>query len=190
MLPNVEDTNLELADDIRPGTTTGVNRGAARLRELAIKAIIESTAYARTLRANSTRTRTAGQLHELKVGDLVDYWRDSLQKEESGWIGPATVTDIDAVRSEAKVWVRYMDRAVLCRIMDVRPHLALFAMLCTLFSSNDPFVIVLDYLEKMEPHTSLTLITHRIADRWELTKQARHFKNLFEAILFVGLTRF
>ena len=190
LLPNIEDTNLELADDRRTGTLMGISRGAAKLRELAINAIISATAYARTLRAEKTRTRGASQLQELKVGDLVDYWRNSLQKEESGWIGPATVTDIAAVRSESKVWVRYMDRAVLCRTIDVRPHLALLAFMCVLFTNNDPFDVVMDYLENMKPNTNLTLIAHRIFNRWELSKKAKHLRNLFEAVLFVGLAKF
>ena len=64
------------------------------MRELAMKAIQEPCAYARALRADKSRTREAGQLEELALGDRVDFWRKQATKEESGWIGPAAVVDI------------------------------------------------------------------------------------------------
>ena len=69
LLPNIEETNLEVTDDTRQGGVAGANRGAVRLRELALQAVQQSCAYSRTLRANNTRTRESAQLKELKVGE-------------------------------------------------------------------------------------------------------------------------
>ena len=96
-----------------------------------------SCAFSRLARAAKKRTREAGHLQALDVGDLVDYWRQQQNKEDSGWIGPARVVDVENVRSEGTLTVKYMNRHILCRTLDVRPHLALLAFMCTLFSSGD-----------------------------------------------------
>ena len=157
MLPDIEDTNLELADDEREGTQLGSNRGAVRLRELGLQAVQQACAYSRALRAAKSRTVEAGQLKELNVGDLKDYWRKQPNKEESGWIGPAAVCDTTQIREEGVVWVRYGGKAIACRTLDVRPHLALIAFMCVLYAGKDPMREVYAYLEQMPMRTNTTL---------------------------------
>ena len=62
--------------------------------------------------------------------------------------------------------------------------------MCTLFTQDDPFNLVMNYLESMEPRTSIVLIAHRVHHRWELTRKAKELRDLYEAILFVGTMRF
>ena len=190
LLPNIENTNTELAEDDRTGHNLGSNRGAVRLRELALEAVQQSCAYSRALRASNSRTREAGQLKELELGQLVDFWRKQPNKEDSGWIGPASVCDKSGIADEGVVWVRYMGRPISCRTLDVRPHLALLAFMCVLFSSKDAMSTVLNYLEQMKPHTSVILLAHRIQNRWELTRTAKEMAELYEAVLFIGNMRF
>ena len=51
MLPSIENTNIEQDDDARQGSNLGSNRGAIRLRELALDAVQQATAYSRSMRA-------------------------------------------------------------------------------------------------------------------------------------------
>ena len=166
------------------------SRGAVRLRELGLQAVQQACAYSRALRAAKSRTVEAGQLKELNVGDLVDYWRKQPNKEESGWIGPAAVCDTTQIREEGVVWVRYGGKAIACRTLDVRPHLALIAFMCVLYAGKDPMREVYAYLEQMPMRTNTTLTAHRIYNKWELSRKARELTALFEAILFAGNMRF
>ena len=54
--------------------TSPDERDEGRLRELAVQSMVDATAKARLQRANKTKTRPAGELQELAVGDLVEFY--------------------------------------------------------------------------------------------------------------------
>eukprot|EP00973_Karenia_brevis_P043551 6034514-Karenia_brevis.AAC.1 len=43
----------------------------------------------------NSKTRVAHEQLQLNVGDMVDYYRAPANKDESGWRGPAVVTEVD-----------------------------------------------------------------------------------------------
>ena len=69
-----------------------------RLRQIAIQAMVQSTAEERARRADTSKTRRSGELLELAAGDLVEFWRRSPSKDVSSWRGPATVVDITSLQ--------------------------------------------------------------------------------------------
>lgn len=62
-----------------------------RLRVIAINAMVQATASAKAHRAELSKTRVSGELLDLKPGDQVEFYRPPSPKENSGWMGPATV---------------------------------------------------------------------------------------------------
>ena len=116
--------------DMDPATTTFAPtiRCAQRLREVAVQAIIQQTAYERAQRALSTRSVPAGELLGLKIGDLIDFHRNQPTKDISGWSGPAKVIDVTEI-GHGTITVRYASRPFECRLQDVRRHLAFLVFL-------------------------------------------------------------
>ena len=90
LLPSSEETDVGVIYDAT-GPAPGRSRSTVRLREIAIEAIVSSTAQQRIARAAATRTLLAAELHEYAVGNLVDYWRKQDNKDDSAWFGLATV---------------------------------------------------------------------------------------------------
>ena len=72
-------------------TSVGPGRYVHRIREVSLQKIIESTATARINRASRSQTTAAGEQHDYQPKELVDYHRPTLNKDESGWHGPAKV---------------------------------------------------------------------------------------------------
>ena len=67
-----------LLKDFENPTASEVAGGAdpvQRLREIAISTLLEGTAHDRLQRALRSKSRPAGQSLDLKIGDLVDFWR-------------------------------------------------------------------------------------------------------------------
>ena len=77
--PLLPDMSMPI-DDAQPGTA----RHVQRMREISIQAIVEGTAKARIERAMRTKTLPAGQSHDYKAGDLMDFHRASSSKDTSG----------------------------------------------------------------------------------------------------------
>ena len=85
--------------------------------------MVEGTAKARLQRAWKTRTAPAGQSHDYKVGDLVDFHRVMGSKDASGWKGPAKIIDTTNI-SRGTVTVRYLrDLPIEARVQGVRQHM-------------------------------------------------------------------
>eukprot|EP00959_Pyramimonas_sp_CCMP1952_P063792 1332581-Pyramimonas_sp.AAC.1 len=83
-----------------------------------MSAIIQGTASDRLSRALNSRTRPAGELLELKIGDEVDIYRAPPNKDLSGWRGPAVVTDLTRLR-EGMIGVRWQSRNMQVRLPEV-----------------------------------------------------------------------
>ena len=89
--------------------------------------MLQAAAEDRIRRANQHKTRPAGELQGLQVGDLVDIFRPTLNKDVPRWNGPASVTDLTAV-TDGLVGVRWQGRNLQIRVQDCRRALAfLFA---------------------------------------------------------------
>ena len=90
-----------------------------RLRELAVGAIVQGNAEDRLKLAARTKTRSTGQLLNLKPGDMVDIWRDPPNKDITGWRGPCQVVSLDRL-DEGVIDVKWQGRTSPCRVPDVR----------------------------------------------------------------------
>ena len=105
------------------GVPDAMSRHTHRLREVAVQAIAEGTAQERIKRAIRTQTRPSGAQHEFKLGDRVDYWREPVHKEASGWRGPAVIADLSRLE-HGRVGIRTNTDLVLTRrLQDVRRSL-------------------------------------------------------------------
>ena len=84
--------DLENLDFPKTGELSDTQRGQ-RIREVAIEAITQATAVAKTKRALKAKTTPDGA-HEYKTGDLIDYHRPTTNKDEEGcWNGPCRVIE-------------------------------------------------------------------------------------------------
>eukprot|EP00973_Karenia_brevis_P013138 1782093-Karenia_brevis.AAC.1 len=78
LLPDFEKVSVPMTDDISGGAAS---RHIHRMREIAIQNIVQGTAQDRLNRASSSRTRPAGELLGLKIGDHVEFYRDPPNKD-------------------------------------------------------------------------------------------------------------
>ena len=104
------------------GSIAGANRHATRLRELALQSMLSATAASRLKVAESHKTRLAGQLLNLNVGDLIDIYRTPAKKELSGWRGPAKVLSTSRIE-EGIIDILWGGRTLIARSQDVRHHM-------------------------------------------------------------------
>ena len=95
------------------------DRDASRLRQIAINSMIQATAEQKAKIAATTKTRRAGELLELKCGDLVDFYRKPPTKDQHGWSGPAEVVNVTSV-IDGIVHVKWQGRIIAVRIADLR----------------------------------------------------------------------
>ena len=85
--------------------------------------MIEGTARARVQRALQTHTLPAGQGRGLKIGELVDFRRNTIFKDVTSWKGPAKVIDNTDIE-RGIVTIRYQrDLPIEVRLQDIRQHL-------------------------------------------------------------------
>ena len=104
------------------------DRDAARVRQISISSMIQATADVRTRIANDSRTRRAGELLELKQGDMVEFFRKPMNKDTSGWHGPAEVINITSMQ-DGIIHVKWQGRVIAVRIQDARRALMYHAFL-------------------------------------------------------------
>ena len=65
------------------GTNKLMGRFSYRIREIAIQRMVEATATQRINRAMNTITKLAGQEYQFEPGELIEYWKESPQKDRS-----------------------------------------------------------------------------------------------------------
>ena len=111
-----------------------------RLRMIAVQSMIEATARAKAQRAERSNTRVSGELLDLKVGDLVEFYRPPNNKDISGWMGPAIVADVTPL-SQGIIAVRWQGRTLDCRVQEVRRALVYMSFLAV-ESSENPVTIM------------------------------------------------
>jgi hypothetical protein len=95
------------------------DRDAARVRHLAIGCMIQATADQKARTADGTKTRRAGQLLEMRTGDLVEFFRKPISKDSSGWHGPAQIVDLSSL-SDGIIHIKWQGRVLSARVQDIR----------------------------------------------------------------------
>jgi hypothetical protein len=107
------------------------------MRGISIQAMVEGTARARVKRALTTKTRPAGQSHDYKNGDLVDFHRAPFTKNASGWRGPANIIDNTNITRGTLTVTYQRDMPIEVRLQDVRRHLDYFCFMAAKSSPLD-----------------------------------------------------
>jgi hypothetical protein len=167
------------ADD--QGGTPGVSRHVTRLREIAVRQMVEGTALDRIDRADKSKTRPAQIIKDIAVGDLIDIWRAPPNKDITGWRGPARVTNI-GTGNEAAVTAEWQGRSFDVITGHLRRHLVLLALLGT-------GTLPLDIIRRATMQlidACVTVSWVHGPKGWLLTKAAREHATIFHAILRVA----
>ncbi|OLP83040.1 hypothetical protein AK812_SmicGene36245, partial [Symbiodinium microadriaticum] len=196
LLPGEENI---MPDDI-PGPCS---QHSHRLREMAVQAIAEGTARERMRRAMNSQTRPAGIEHEFKVGDAVDYWREPLGKDTSGWRGPATVADLTRLE-HGRVGIRTStDQVLTCRLQDLRHSLSLWSEELSVFfgavdhiapagsQASNAQSLAQQFVDAMRPGVVLTLGTIKTSEgEWIETPQTQAHRVICQACIYIAETVF
>ncbi|CAE7581720.1 RE1 [Symbiodinium sp. CCMP2592] len=180
-----------------------MSRHTHRLREVAVQAIAEGTARERLKRALKTPTKPAAEEFEFKVGQPVDYWREPVSKDVSGWRGPATITDLTRL-SHGRIGVRTSaDQMITCRVQDVRPSLTYLSEELSAFFGVPDFASPVHsqagqaqqhaqaVVDALRTGTVLSLGHIRTADgTWVETPTTPHHRATYQACMFLAETVF
>ena len=65
---------------------------------------------------------------ELKLGDLVEFYRKPVTKDAVGWHGPAEVVNLTSLK-DGLLHVKWQGRVIAVRIQDVRTAMVYFSFL-------------------------------------------------------------
>ena len=186
------------------GVPDHCSRHTHRVREIAVQAIAEGTARERIKRATHTQTRAASEELQFALGQSVDYWREPVNKDSSGWRGPAVIADLTRLE-HGRIGIRTStDQVLTCRIQDVRPSIALWSEeLAVFFGSAEDHIApagsqasyaqqyVQEFVDNLRPGVVVTLGTVRTADgRWVETPQTATHRQLYQAAMFIAETVF
>ena len=160
------------------------DRDAFRLRRIAIEAMIQATAQSKAMRAQRHNTRPAGELTDLKAGDLVEFWRSPSSKDIAAWRGPATVVDVTSL-CDGILGIRWQGRNLLCRCQDVRRALVYLSLMTSRRSSRDPLTLLIMAVEDHYGY-SLRLGWLYRQGRWLQCEGNRHHAETLLAALHVA----
>ena len=69
-----------------------------------------------------TRTLPAGERENYQVGDEVDFFRPAQNKDTSGWIGPAVITDTSRLK-RGNITIIHLNQIIDVKLGDVGRHL-------------------------------------------------------------------
>jgi len=98
----------------------------ARVREIALQSMIEATSQARVGHALKASTKLPGETI-YRPGDIVEYHRESSQKDVSGWLGPADVLEVFA--DQGQLLIKHKGEEIRCRFQDARHFIGLEVLL-------------------------------------------------------------
>eukprot|EP00435_Cladocopium_sp_Y103_P067560 s366_g30.t1 len=76
------------------------DRDAYTIRRLAISSMIQATADSKARIADASKTCRSGELLELKLGDLVKFYRKPMNKDTVGWHGPDEVVNLTSLQCQ------------------------------------------------------------------------------------------
>ena len=193
-------------DDTLLSDSTGsdASKHSFRLRELAVQAIAEGTARERMKRALHSQAKPSA-LSDLdyRVGEVVDYWREPVNKDVSGWRGPATITDLTRLE-HGRIGIRTnTDQMLTCRVQDIRRSLVYLTVpLCCFFNfpdaiespshtANQAQMHVQDFADRLTPSTVITLGQVKTAEgQWVVTPHTAQHRSVYDAAMFIAETVF
>ena len=157
------------------------DREASRLRQIAISTMIQATAEQKARIASQTKTRRAGELLELELNDMVDFYRKPITKDGHGWIGPAQVVNLTSMK-DGMLHVKWQGRIIAVRIADVRRSL-LFPVFLT-----RPTGPVRVFKEEVENHIGLVTRVGWIqqGSHWSPCQANGKFAEILSAGLYVA----
>ena len=163
------------------GTAGGAGRHAVRLREIAVATIAETLAKNRLQRAEYHNTRTSAQVQDLRIGELVEIYRQPPNKDVTGWRGPAEVID-NTSADQGNVTVRWAGRTMIVRLQDTRK--------CVLFiaftdSGSIPIQTIREHILKLL-NGNQTFGWVLTSTGWQLSRIAKEYPDVFRAILHVA----
>ena len=84
--------------------------------------MIEGSARARFNRTLNTKTTMSSVRLNLRLGDEVEFYRDTGTKDTPGWHGPAEVIDVSRAGRNV-VTIRWMNRPLEVQLQNIRRHL-------------------------------------------------------------------
>jgi len=160
---------------------------ASKLRGIALQQIVEANAIAKLNRASKAHARITGEQLELKVGDLIEFYRPPGTKDVSGWRGPARVCDVGDI-SSGNISANFQGRVYSIKIGDLRRALVHFVFYAPKEPSvTQPWVFLVEFTEQL--NGCIRLGWTRSTDnpsRWiPLSANNKHPKAL-NAFLHVG----
>ena len=133
ILPSLNQLEFPDQDKYAPGLIADSHK----LREIAVEAMVQGSAQSRLNAALRTRTTMDAKTLNLKVGDVVDFYRSPVRKEDTGWFGPATVVDVS--QSSRDIFsVRFATRIYQVSSSCIRRHLVFFVFLVSPRLSSTP----------------------------------------------------
>ena len=154
-----------------------------RLREIAVQAMMQAAAEDRIKRANHTKTRPAGDLQGLEIGDLVDIYRPTLSKDVPRWNGPATVTDLTSL-PDGQIGVRWQGRNLQVRVQDCRRALAYVFVPILFGGGSSPIEILRRAAETFQGVMRVGWIKHN--STWLPCEGNSSFSDILHAGLYVS----
>ena len=89
-----------------------------------MQSILEGTAAERIKRAIRSKTRPASEQLRLEVGSLVDFWRQPMTRDDSGWMGPGVVVHVE--HDSGNIHVKFQGHVYSCSSRHVRNALTFF----------------------------------------------------------------
>ena len=182
VLREFETPGVSLVDDANGGESS---RHATRLRELAIQAIVQGTALERLKRADATKARPSGELHDLHEGDLVDIYRTPKTKDTIGWRGPAKVLSTSNL-PHGFIEVEWSGRAMSVRVPDLRRALTYISNL----ESDNTALEMLRSFARTVNDSVLTFAFVLTPSGWKPSKAAVEHPELLRAGVHVGFNTF
>ena len=154
-----------------------------RLRSIAVQSMVQAAAEDRIKRAEATRTRPAGELRELQIGDLVEIYRPVLNKDVSRWNGPASVTDLTSL-VDGMVGVRWQGRNLQVRVQDCRRALAFVFAPIMFGRGSSPIEVLRRAAESFKGCMRVGWIKHQTT--WIACEGNRNFDDILAAGLHVA----
>ena len=163
------------------------SNSADKLRSVAVQQIVEANALARLNRADKAHTRLSAEQLNLKVGDLVDFFRPPNSKDVSGWRGPARICDVGDI-SSGNLSANFQGRVYNIKLGDLRRSLITFVFYAPKDPSvMQPWVYLVDFAEQLNGCIRLGWTrTSGNASRWvPLSANSKHAR-AFSALMHVA----
>eukprot|EP00971_Amphidinium_carterae_P281276 5584632-Amphidinium_carterae.2 len=145
----------------------------ARVREIALQAMLQSLASDRIKRASKSHTHQAAGEMAISTGDLVDYYRQPVGKTSPGWRGPAVLVDNSTLTEDGICHVRWQGRVLSVQARDLRPHIPLPVFM---YQQCPDYAHLWDFIDSINC-TSLffgTLIDDKTSDQFLSTHANKH----------------